>query len=165
MEFIVAESETRAGLILAAFITDITTLVVDESQFTQWLSEVDGTIFTVAIVEGVGSEDHTVEEGIDGLIEGPGTTDDIGGSIGEFISNIGVNLERTHVSTIRSDEDSDNTESSGESGDLITGVGAKDVKDGETLGDLCEVDTGTEGSLISQFTDTSATGITFSGAA
>lgn len=92
------------------------------------------------------------------MIEGPSTTDDIGGSIGESIDSI------TDVGTIRSDENSDNTESLRETGDLITGVGAKDVKDGETLGDLSEVDTGTEGSLVSQFTDTSATGVTFFGA-
>lgn len=57
LEFIVADSETRAGLILAAFIADITTLVVDEGQFAQWLRKVDGAIFTVTIVEGVGSLD------------------------------------------------------------------------------------------------------------
>lgn len=157
-EFIVAEGEARAGLIIAAFIADITAVVVDEGQFAQGLGEVDGAVFTVAVVEGVGSVDDTVVEGVDGLVEGPGTADGVSSSIGEEIEFI------THVSTIRSDEDGKDTESPGESLNLFTGVGAEDVKDGETLSNLSEVDTSTEGSLISQFTDTGATGVTFFGA-
>lgn len=122
--FLVAESETRAGLILAAFIADITAVVVDESQFAQRLNEVDGAIFTVAVVEGVGSIDKTVEERVDGLVEGPRTADGIGGSIGVVI---GGSVDLAHVKTIRSDEDGGDTEGFGEGEDLITGVGAEDV--------------------------------------
>ena len=75
--FLVAQGEAGAGLVLAAFIANITAVVVDEGQFAQGLNEEDGTIFTVAVVEGIGSHDFTVDEGVDGLIEGPGTADDV----------------------------------------------------------------------------------------
>ena len=84
------------------------------------------------------------------MIEGPAAADDVFSSVGGKVSGI------THVRSIRTDENGLDTESTGEGLDLVTGVGAEDVEDGETLGDLGEVSTGTEGSLVSQFTDTSA---------
>lgn len=48
--------------------------------------------------------------------------------------------------------------------DVSAGVGAEDVEDGELLGDLGEVSTGTEGSLVGELLDTSATGIAVVGA-
>lgn len=139
--------------------------VIDEGQFAQGLGDEDGAVFTVAVVEGVGSGDDTVEESVDGLIEGPGTADDVFGTIVTGISDgFTINNDFAHVHTIRTDEDSVNTESLGESGNLVTGVRTEDVEDGETLSDLGEVGTSTEGSLISQFADTSAARIALSGA-
>ncbi len=91
------DSETRLGLILAAIITDVSAHVVDEGQVAQLFGEVDGTIFTVAVVEGVGSADDTVVEGVDGLVEGPSTADDVGSSVGDDISRV------AQVVTIRTD--------------------------------------------------------------
>lgn len=96
-ELIGTDSETRLGLILAAIVADVSTDVVNEGQVTQGLSEVDGTVFTIAVVKGVGSRDDTVVEGVDGLVEGPSTADDISGSVGESV--IGV----AQVVTIRTD--------------------------------------------------------------
>lgn len=139
--------------------------VIDEGQFAQGLRDVDGAVFTVAVVEGVGSGDDTVEESVDGLIEGPGTADDVFGTIVTGISDgFTINDDWAHVHTIRTDEDSVNTESLGEGGNLVTGVRTEDVEDGETLSDLGEVGTSTEGSLIGQFADTSAARIALSGA-
>jgi len=80
-EFTLAESEARTGFTTAAFEADISISVGDEGQFTQGLGEVDGTIFTITVVEGVGSVDNTVEESIDGLVEGPSTADNVECSI------------------------------------------------------------------------------------
>ena len=92
-----AEGNTRAGLSLATIEADISVAVGDEGQFTQGLGEVDGAVFTVAVVEGVGSRDNTVEESINGLVEGPSTADDVGSSVRDEIIRV------AQVVTIRTD--------------------------------------------------------------
>ncbi len=135
---------------LAAFEADVSVVVGDEGQFTQRLVEQDGTVFTVAVVQAVSSIDSSVPESIDRLIQGPGTADSVVSTIRSRISGAAC------VGTVGSDQDSVNTESLRESLDIITGVGAEDVEDGEALSNLSKIDTRTEGSLISQFADTSA---------
>lgn len=162
-EFIVAESEARTGLILATFIADITVTVINEGQFTQGLGNVNGAVFTVAVVKGVGSGDFTVEESVDGLVEGPSTADNVFSTILTVIDcRFVINDNRTHVQTIGTDKDGVNTEGLGKGQDLVTGVGTEDVVDGEALSDLGEVGTSTEGGLISQFADTSTARIALS---
>lgn len=148
-----AEGNTRAGLSLATIKADISVAVGDEGQFTQGLGEVDCAVFTVAVVERVGSRDNTVEESIDGLVEGPSTADDIGGSIRICVW---IGRVATEVLTVTSDKDSFNTESKGKSSDVGASVGAENVKDGEALSHLGEVDTWAEGSLVGELANTSA---------
>lgn len=83
-----AESEAGLGLSVAAIETDVSVVVSDEGQVTQVLGDVDGTIFTVAVVEGIGSRDDTVEEIVDGLVEGPSTADGVVSSEGQSSSNV-----------------------------------------------------------------------------
>lgn len=80
-EVTMAEGEARAGLTTAAFEADVSLGVGDEGQFAQGLGEVDGTVFTIAVVDGVGSLDFTVQEIVDGLVEGPSTADSVVGTI------------------------------------------------------------------------------------
>lgn len=157
----VTVADIEAGTFtLAAFEADITLIVVDEGQFAQRLGDVDGAVFTVAVVEGVGSFNDTVVEIVDGLVEGPGTADNIVSTVGGSITDNGA----TSIQTVTSDQDGFNTESISEGCDIGTGVGTEDVEDGEALSDLGEVDTSTEGSLVGEFTNTSAAGITDVGA-
>ena len=148
-----AEGNAGAGLTLAAFEADVSVVVGDIGQFAQRLGEVDGAVFTVAVVEGVGSHDSTVVQGIDGLVQGPSTADSVVGTIGGGVSLVAV------VSTVGGNQDSGDTEGVGKSGNVGAGVGAEDVKDGEALSNLSQVDTRTEGSLVGQLADTSAAGI------
>ena len=83
-----AESDARTGFTTAAFEADITVSVGDEGQFTQGLGDIDGTIFTITVVDGVGSIDYSVEESVDGLVEGPSTADDVVSSIRSSILTV-----------------------------------------------------------------------------
>lgn len=148
-----AEGNAGARLTLAAFEADVSVVVGDIGQFAQGLGEVDGAVFTVAVVEGVGSHDSTVVQGIDGLVQGPSTADSVVGTIGSGVSLVAV------VSTVGGNQDSGDTEGVGKSGNVGAGVGAEDVEDGEALSNLSQVDTRTEGSLVGQLADTSAAGI------
>lgn len=96
-EVTLTESKTRTGLTTAAFEADITVCVGNEGQFTQGFGEVDGTVFTIAVVKGVGSVNNTIEESIDGLVGGPSTADDVVSSIRCKIIRI------TDVSSVTSD--------------------------------------------------------------
>ncbi len=85
----VAEVEAIA-FTLAAFEADVSVVVGDEGQVTQRLVEQDGNIFTVAVVQAVGSVDSSVPESIDGLVQSPGTADSVVSTIGSSISSIAV---------------------------------------------------------------------------
>lgn len=148
-----AEGNAGAGLSLAAFEADVTVVVGDIGQFAQRLGEVDGAVFTVAVVERVGGHDGTVEQGIDGLVQSPGTADGVVSTEGGVVVLVAV------VGTVGGNQDSVNTEGGSESSDVGASVGAEDVEDGEALSNLSKVDTRTEGSLVGQLADTSAAGI------
>lgn len=96
-EVTLAESEAGTGFTTAAFEADISFSVGNEGQFAQGLAEVDGTVFTIAVVEGVGSIDDSIVESIDGLVEGPSTADDVVSSIGSQVSGV------ADVSSVTSD--------------------------------------------------------------
>lgn len=81
-----AEGEAATGLTTAAFEANISFSVGDEGQFTQGLVEEDGTVFTITVVDRVGSIDDTVEESVNGLVEGPSTADDVVSTIRSSIS-------------------------------------------------------------------------------
>jgi hypothetical protein len=92
-----ADSEARTGLSVATIEADISVRVGDEGEVAQGLGDVDGAVFTVAVVEGVGGSDNTVQESIDGLVEGPSATDNVSGSVVEEIEDI------ASIKTITSD--------------------------------------------------------------
>ena len=147
---------------LAAFEADISVVVGDEGQFTQRLVEQDGAVFTVAVVQAVGSIDSSVPESIDGLVQGPSTADSVVSTIGSrVLSSVG---KQASIGTVGSNQNSVNTESLREGLDVGTGVGAENVEDGEALSNLGKIDTRTEGSLVGQFADTSAAWIAVAGA-
>jgi len=145
----VAESEA-VGFTLAAFEADVSVVVGDEGQFTQRLVEQDGDVFTVAVVQAVGSIDSSVPESIDGLVQSPSTADNVVGTIGSVIISVAV------VGTVGSNQGSFDTEGGSKGSNVIAIVGAEDVEDTEALSDLSKIDTRTEGSLVGQFADTSA---------
>lgn len=157
----VAESETIL-LSLAAFEADISVVVGDEGQFAQRLVQQNGAVFTVAVVQAVGSIDSTVPEGVDGLVQSPGAADSVVGTIGSgVLFTIG---QQAGVGAVGSNQDSVDTESGSKGLDVLTGVGAEDVEDGEALSNLGKVDTRAEWGLVGQFADTSAAWVALAGA-
>jgi hypothetical protein len=98
-EVTLAEGEARAGLSTAAFEANVALVVGDEGQFAQGLGEEDGTVFTIAVVEGVGSLNLTAQEIVDGLVEGPSTADSVESTIRSKITS----LRWTGIETVTSD--------------------------------------------------------------
>ena len=158
----VAEGNAVA-LTLAAFKADVSVVVGDEGQFTQRLVEQDGAVFTVAVVQAVGSEDSSVPESIDGLVQSPGTADSVVSTIGSGIFR--TVLKIAGIGTVGTDQDSVHTEGGSKGLDVLAGLRTEDVEDAEALSNLGKIDTRAEGSLVGQLADTSAAGIAVTGAA
>lgn len=95
------------GLSVTTIEADVSAVVSDEGQITERFSEVNGAIFTVAVVEGVGSRDDTVEEGVDWLVEGPGAADSVVSTEGVGGSSSDGGDQQTRISNGRGDGSSE----------------------------------------------------------
>ena len=95
-------AEVQAGLGLSAALLEASvTAAVDVGQRGEGLGDVDGAVFTVAVVEGVSGADGTIKEGVDGRVEGPSAVNVvvvtirnrsviINGSVNSFDSSVNI---------------------------------------------------------------------------
>ena len=96
-------TEGKAGF-PAAFIADISVTVIDEGQSAQGLGDEDGAVFHRSSCRGLAVRRSPLRER-GWLIEGPGTADDVFGTIvtGSVVGTPSTNFDWVHVHTIRTE--------------------------------------------------------------